>query len=270
MTAPYLPVSDPPGAGIPAGTPWQPVVDSSDPWFRRYPVRRPVARLLCLPHAGGTAGVFHGWPRSLAPTIEMLAVRYPGRQERLDDPFPTSLEDLAEDIAEQLLQYLDLPVAVFGHSMGSAVAYEVARRIEEWKPNALVRLFVSGRPAPAGGPLGTGHLADDEALAAWAAELGGPTAEVYADPELRDLLLPSLRSDLGLLDTYRPSRLVPLRAPVSAFGGDMDPGCTPTELCTWNQVTESDFEILRFPGDHFYFIPHSAVLAEEISSRIPC
>ncbi|WP_327371812.1 thioesterase II family protein [Streptomyces sp. NBC_01217] len=269
MTPLHLPTSTRPGTGLPAGEAWQPVVDSTDPWFRRYPVERPVARLVCLPHAGGTAGVFHSWPQSLAPGIEMLAVRYPGRQDRLDDPFPQSLEDLAEEIAGHLLQYLDLPVALFGHSMGSAVAYEVARRLEAWKPDALARLFVSGRAAPTDGPRGTGHLSDDETLAAWAAGLGGPAAEVYADPELRYMLLFSLRGDLRLLDTYRPSELVPLHAPITAFGGTDDLGYPPEELSTWSKVAKGAFDARSFNGDHFYLVPHAASLVEEICSRIP-
>ncbi|MFJ8313958.1 MULTISPECIES: thioesterase II family protein [unclassified Streptomyces] len=268
MTSPRLlsPRSD---TARSAAEAWQPIADSTDPWFRRYPVEYPVARLVCLPHAGGTAGMFHGWPPSLAPGIEMLAVRYPGRQDRLDDPLPQSLEDLADEIAGHLLPYLDLPVALFGHSMGSAVAHAVAQRVEDRSPGALARLFVSGRPAPADCPPDTAHLADDETLSGWATGLGGPGADLYTDPDLRSLLLSPLRDDLRLLNTYRPSQAVPLYAPVTAFGGTADPGCPPEDMFTWSKVTTGDFDMQSFDGDHFYLLSHAAALADAICSRLP-
>lgn len=243
------------------------LVDNTDPWFRRYPVDAPVARLVCLPHAGGTAGVFHHLAASLAPGIELLAVQYPGRQDRLEHSWPRSLEHLAEEIAARLPPYLDVPVAVFGHSLGASVAYETARRIEDWYPGSLTRVCVSGRAAPSGDAYDPGPL-DDEALVDWAIGLGGPGSEVYTDPGLRALLLPALRGDLRLLRAYRPAGIVRLKAPVTAFGGAADPTCPPEELATWADVTASGFDFRIFQGDHFYLVPQAAALAAEISSRI--
>ncbi|KOV57656.1 hypothetical protein ADL00_26655 [Streptomyces sp. AS58] len=244
-------------------------VDASEPLFRRFPVDAPTSRLVCLPHAGGNAGLFHDWPYRLAPGIEVLAVQYAGRQDRLADPFPQSLEDLADEIAGQLLPYLDVPVSLFGHSMGAPLAYEVARRLEDYYPDALAHLFVSARPAPSAGAHGIGHQINDADLVAWAVKLGGPGSEAYTDQNLRDLVLPSLRSDLTLLSAYSPAEITRLEAPITAFGGTEDPDCAPTELATWQGVTASEFDVRVFDGDHFYLVSHTAALAHEISSRSP-
>jgi pyochelin biosynthesis protein PchC len=268
MTAWNLPLTATPDQ-VPRSTALarQPLVDVGDSWFRRYPVDTPAVRLVCLPHAGGTAGMFHDWYRLLAPGIEVLAVQYPGRQDRLGDRPPQSLEELADEIAGRLLPHLDVPVAVFGHSMGAAVAYEVARRLEDWYPEAVNHLYVSGRGAPKDERAGTAHLVSDKDLADWAVEVGEPGSHVYNDPELRDLLLPSLRGDLKLLDAYKPVEVMRLKAPITAFGGTVDPGCTPEDLAAWAEVTASGFGFRIFEGNHFYLVPHAAAVTAEISSR---
>ncbi|WP_328497920.1 alpha/beta fold hydrolase [Streptomyces sp. NBC_00414] len=245
----------------------QPLIDVGDSWFRRYAVDIPSVRLVCLPHAGGTAGMFHDWYELLAPGIEVLAVQYPGRQDRLGEQPPRSLEELADEIAGRLLPYLDVPVSLFGHSMGASVAYEVARRLEDWYPQALNHLYVSGRSAPGHELAGTAHPVSDDDLADWTVAAGEPGSHLYRDPELRDLLLPSLRGDLTLLDAYKPAEVIRLKAPITAFGGTADPGCTPEDLATWAEVTASGFGLQVFEGNHFYLVPHAAAVTAEISSR---
>ncbi|WP_181806014.1 thioesterase II family protein [Streptomyces shenzhenensis] len=238
------------------------------PWFHRSPVSDPVARLVCFPHAGGVAGAFQHWQRRLPSDVELLAVQYPGRQERLDEPVAESVEQLADQVAEALTPFLDRPLLLFGHSMGSMVAYEVARRVEESAPGVLAHLFVSAQRAPHAGPPGTLHQEPDDALVARVRLLDGPRATVYEIAELRQLVLPSLRADYRLVDHYRPARLRRLHAPITVCGGDRDPGCPVTELPTWQQATTADLTVRVFPGGHFYLEPQAAELVACVSAAV--
>ncbi|MFD3973329.1 thioesterase II family protein [Streptomyces cyaneofuscatus] len=240
-------------------------------WFRRYPARSgaPRLRLVCLPHAGGTSTLFHRWAGLLPDGVEVLATQYPGRQERLGEPCASSMTELADAIADALKPELDAPVAFFGHSLGSAVAYEVARRLEDHHGVVPERVVVSGRGAPhterAGGTL---HLLDDELLVAAARRLGDVGSAVYDDPDLRPLLLPSLRGDFRLIESYRPLDVTPLRAPVTAVGGTADPGCTLPELLSWSALTTASYEHRLFPGDHFYLVPQEEALVRFLAERL--
>lgn len=106
-------------------------VNSVGRWLRRpRPVANPRLRLVCLPHGGGTAGAFYGWTAWLPADVELVAVQYPGRQDRFGEPCLRDMGELADAVAQALLPLLDRPVALFGHSMGAALAYEVTLRLE--------------------------------------------------------------------------------------------------------------------------------------------
>ncbi|GJF31173.1 thioesterase [Kitasatospora sp. NE20-6] len=243
----------------------------SDPgvWFRVHRrAQRPRLRLVCFPHAGGTTHLFHGWPALLPADVELLAVRYPGRQNRLLEPFAPDLPTLAEEIHTALEAYLDRPLALFGHSMGSAVAYEVARRLDD-RGLTPTRLLVSGRVAPHRAAATELHTRDDEALIANVRRLGGPGTEAYDDPDLRELILPALRADYRLIETYRPRQPKPLRAPITAYAGESDPYCPPDGVRAWSELTgPGGFEHRWFPGGHFYLDPSEADLLADITARL--
>jgi medium-chain acyl-[acyl-carrier-protein] hydrolase len=224
------------------------------PWVRRLqPDSAGELRLFCFPHAGGGASFFADWPRQLPPEIQVLAVQLPGREERLSEPPFTRLQPLLGALITALRPHLVPPYAFFGHSMGTLLAFEVARQLREQGDHLPTHLIVSGRGAAgharAGTPLST--LSDPELIAQLRQYQGTP-AQVLDNPDFLKVLLPVLRADSLVCDTYRYESGEPLDCPVTAFGGDADPEATPEDLHSWKDLTSCDFAVRLFPGDHFY------------------
>lgn len=226
-------------------------------------------RLFCLPHAGGGGAFFHPWRAALAPDIEVRPVVLPGRESRIRELPYVTMEQAIGPLAELIGPELDVPYALFGHSMGAAVAYELARRLVMLGRPAPLRLFVSSRRAP--------HLParrasyarlDDAAFLTEVSRLNGTPAEVLRQPELVRLFLPTLRADFELNDTYAPLPAPRLDCPISAFAGLDDPEADPDELAAWAEVTAGAFRFRCFDGDHFYLKGQAAGLLDEIRANL--
>ncbi|MEU7166944.1 alpha/beta fold hydrolase [Streptomyces morookaense] len=245
---------------------------SAGRWLRRHAVegRHTAARLVCFPHAGGTAAAFQGWPARLPADVETLVVQYPGRQDRIGEPCIEDMREMADRVTAELLDRCDVPLVLFGHSMGSGLAYEVARRLERDHGTAVSRLFVSARTAPHHVHGEKRHLLSDEDLVASMRSLGGPDAEVYDHPQLLPLILPPLRADLRLLDAYRPERagLPRIQAPVTACGGDSDHTCPTADLALWEELTTAGAEVRIYPGGHHFLRTHEADVAGVVSKHL--
>ncbi len=229
---------------------------------------KPQVRLICFPHAGGAATFYRSWTTHLPPEVDLLSVQYPGRQDRISEPCIEEMESLAELVAGELIGTLHQPTALFGHSMGAAVAYEVARRIEDATGAPLYLLFVSGRPAPKHARRGCIHLGTDADLFADVRRLGGTPDSVLDHPDLRDLLLPSLRGDYRLIETYQPQPAARLQTPIVAFVGDRDPDVTAQETQAWSEATSGTFGLHLFEGDHFYFRENDEPLVECVLAHL--
>ncbi|MDT9693391.1 alpha/beta fold hydrolase [Streptomyces sp. P9(2023)] len=239
----------------------------SDVWIRRYhppasggPERIP---LVCFPHAGGSAGYFYGLSRRLSPAVEVLAVQYPGRQDRLAEAPVEDVRELAARIVAALEPWAGRRPAYFGHSMGALVAFEAARLSEP------AVLFASARRAPSIQRAETFHLLDDDALIAETRRLSGVSAELFAEPGMRELVLPPLRADYRALAGYRPSPDAVVGAPVEVLLGDRDPRVTEEEARAWEPHTTGEFACTVFPGgDHFYLADRTDELATLITRRL--
>jgi pyochelin biosynthetic protein PchC len=230
-------------------------VPSLSPWLRR-PLPRPTARtsLVCFPHAGGAAAFYTPWARLLPPDVELVAVQYPGRQDRVGEPPAGTMDELAGAVAEALrADRAGRELVLFGHSMGASVAWETALRLEG-SGRGPRHVVVSGRPGPGRQRPGTVHLRDDDGLAAELRRLGGTHGDLLDDPEVRALLLPAVRADYRLIETYRPDTAARLRCPLTAVTGDRDEEATEAEVAVWRTATDGPFTGFVLPGGHFYLV----------------
>ncbi|MFD5141832.1 thioesterase II family protein [Streptomyces sp. NPDC058401] len=212
-------------------------------------------RLVCFPHAGGSAAFFRDWGAAL-PGIEVHAVCYPGRAERIAEPPSTDLRQLAHEIADAVAELADRPVALFGHSMGAPVALETAAALEA-RGIDPVRLFASGSRNAPYPPSGDGSDTDDEdtddaAVIEHLLTLGGTDPELAADPEFQELVLPYVRADGRAFRTYVPRPDLSVRCPVTTVNGDAD---ADADLRPWAELTRGGLREHEMPGDHFYLVP---------------
>jgi surfactin synthase thioesterase subunit len=251
---------DRPSRGAPTAT---------GPWLRRYRAA-PAAgtRLICFPHAGGSASYFVRVSRQLPTEIDVLAVQYPGRQDRHHEPCVEDIGSLADHILPELLPLADRPLALFGHSMGAAVAFETARRLEEHGAEPKV-LFASSRPSPATVVGGRLHRSGDQAIIAEMRRLNATDADVLDDPSFLELVLPVLRSDYKAVETYRchpPHAAV--ACPVVALIGDDDPQAPREECLRWREHTRGRFDLHVFEGGHFYLDDHAEAVLHIVTERL--
>lgn len=236
-------------------------------WLRCYrKVDNPRMRLFCLPHAGGSASFFREWANLMPADIEVLVVQYPGREERLEETLITSMEPLVEGLLGAIIPLCDRPFAIFGHSMGASVGYEVSGRLAEMGMPSPAHLFVSGQWAPADHKQGDLYLSDDAALCSELSRVGG-AGPWMEEPELRALMLPIVRGDFQLIETYQPNSWL-LTCPVTALGGVDDPDVDEQDLQRWSTVNKGEFSTRIFQGDHFYLSEYRAELLNELKEKI--
>jgi medium-chain acyl-[acyl-carrier-protein] hydrolase len=238
----------------------------TDSWLMR-PQANPGARLrlFCFPYAGGGASIYRQWLTEMPAPVEVCAVQLPGREARLrEQPFK-DLPTLVAAAADGLAPYMDKPFAFFGHSMGAMVAYELARELRRRGQTGPVHLFLSGRRAahlPDSHPMV--HGLPDEEFKQELRRLGGTPEAVLEHQELMEMMLPMLRADFQLVETYAYHPEEPLVCPIAALGGLADAEAGQPELAPWRQHTTGDFSLRMFPGGHFFLHDHRQALQRYI------
>ncbi len=237
----------------------------SDLWIRRFhPSRGSGSRLLCLPQAGGSASFYFPISAAMAPDVEVLAVQYPGRQDRRTEPSLESSDALADEIFRVVSRLVDRPLALFGHSMGAVIAFELARRLQRaGRPPAV--LFASGRRGPSRQRMETIHQRDDAELVRHVKALGGTDTALLDDEEVLSMILPALRSDYRAVETYRRAPGDPLNCPIVAMIGDADPMVTMDEARAWSEETTAAFELEILPGGHFYLVQQQRAVVGRVT-----
>lgn len=231
---------------------------SSQQWFQSLSsARRKSLRLFCFPYAGGNTSGYRSWQRAFPSDIDLCLVHLPGRGKRIGERMFTRLNLLVQTLADLITREFQPEYALFGHSMGALISFELARELRRRHFPAPQRLFLSGRGAP--GTAGRKAPIFDLPEGAFIAEVrkfNGTPRELLKHPEAMKLFLPTLRADLEMLDTYEDYSEERLSCPIAVYGGLQDTDAPVESLRPWQEHTSASCSLRIFPGDHFFI--HSA------------
>jgi len=227
----------------------------------------PRLRLFCFPYAGGGAAIYRGWESYLPPGVEIWSVQPPGRGNRFKEPPFSRMEPLVDAVAEAIAPFLDLPIVLFGHSVGAMASFELTHVLWERFGVKVGHLFVSGARGPHL-PRNRRNIHDlpEEEFITELKTLNGTSPEVLENPELMRMISTTLRADFAISETYRTTKQTPLSCPITVFGGLEDSLVSREDLEAWRLHTTGSFELWQLPGDHF-FIHTSDSLILRILSR---
>jgi len=226
-------------------------------------------RLFCFPYSGASASMYYPWIDVLPTAIEICPVQLPGRGSRVSEKPISNLTDLVDQIYINIIPYIDKPFALFGHSMGALVSFELARKLKQYGKEPPIYLFVSGHNAP--------HLPDtydhihqlpESEFIENVRMMNGTPDEVLKDPELRDLIIPILRADFTICETYKHMSSDPLDCPICACGGLNDKYIDRDGMKAWQNHTNDKVTVRLFPGDHFYLNNDRIYLLQTIAQEI--
>ena len=226
----------------------------------------PLPTLICIPHAGGGASAYSRWAQELAPAAAVRVVQLPGREIRRRETLASNLRAAVADLYEQVKPHTDRPFALFGHSMGGLMAFELAHALHQTLDRSPLRLFVSACSAPDLTQIEPPftHLADGSFTDELCRRYGGIPAAILDDADYMAAILPALRADFGILESYAWKARPPLDCPITAFGSENDPVIPLDAVRAWIGQTAAGFDMNVLQGGHFYLQSNRRALAERI------
>ncbi|MCU0664555.1 MAG: alpha/beta fold hydrolase [Myxococcota bacterium] len=228
-------------------------------------VSSPNLRLICFPYAGGSANLFRSWANHLPYDVELYAVELPGRQRRFSEPLIGDLSVVLKNLEHSLEKLEGVPFVFFGHSLGALVCFELTRRLRARHRQGPLYLYVSGAAAPQiprrDEPMS--NLPDADFLERLS-RLGGLPSEVLAHRELVDLVLPALRADIAMSETWTSSQEPALDIGITVFSGSNDIGVSRDEAEAWRGQTSLGLAVHEFEGDHFFIHEHVSKVLSHI------
>ncbi len=234
-----------------------------NPWIT-FPKPNPQARLrlFCFPYAGGGASLFRAWADELPPQIEVCAIQPPGRESRFSEPRFTSLPPYVAALDAAIAPFLGArPFAFFGHSLGAIANFELTRTLRRRGGPLPSYLFVSAHRAPQlPQPHEQLHTLPDAQFIQELGTLNGIPTGVAGNAELMEVMVPLLRADVGIAETYAYTDEPPLPVPIAAFGGVMDAEVSRDDMAAWRAQTAANFSVRMLPGDHFFFSQQRTLL----------
>lgn len=230
-------------------------------------VVEPACELVCFPHAGGGTSVFQGWQRH-TDVLRVHAVRLPGRESRLREPALADLGELVDALVTALAPSTNRPYALYGHSMGALVAYELTRGLRAAGLPLPRGLFVAGLDAPQRLRLDRAHDLPRDELVDWLIGVNGLDAEVLQYPALIDLMLPTIRADLAVVEEYTHRPQPPLPVPIHVLRGVDDVQTSAEGGAGWAELTSAGCTVADLDGDHFFVQRHERRVVSLIESDL--
>ncbi|MFD4865871.1 thioesterase II family protein [Streptomyces sp. NPDC058412] len=226
-------------------------------------------RLFCIPYAGGGASMYRSWAHRLPAGVEVNAVQLPGREERFREEPVRSLDDVVADLGAVLAAHTDRPYALFGHSMGSLLAFETARWLRAEGHPAPEFVIVSGRgAAQIPPPWPAIHHLPEEEFVQRVMDMHGTPAWVFEDQQLRTMVVRTLRADLTVVDTYRYRAAAPLSCPLTAFTSPGDALAPVEHVRAWAEQTTADFRYHEIEGGHFFLRDNAESFLSMLNSEL--
>lgn len=230
-----------------------------------------TTKLICLPYAGAGASFYRPWTALAGDALEIVALQLPGRERLIDEEPYQDVHQAADGLMAQLRERLGHDggrVALFGHSLGAVLAYELARRLVDEPGTELVHLFVSGSPDPYQGRERRATGLSDEEFLAQVGEFAGYHHPALDDPEMREMILPALRADVEMHENYVPGTDLPLNVPLTVVRGEDDELVGYDDAESWSKVAGLDFEHVEVPGGHMYLTDTASTLVRLIVSTV--
>lgn len=239
----------------------------SNKWFIRPLAKRaPHLRLICLPYAGGSASTYMSWAAHLPPEVELIAVQPPGRGTRTGEAPYAAMAPLVDELLSVFPEVVDRPYVLFGHSLGSRVAFELALRCQQMGLPLPVSLIASGSRPPhlrrSEHPI---HDLPEAEFIAELRELNGTPEEVLQNEELLQLVIPLLRADFRIAELYLAAQ-TRLACPLVVFGGTEDHEVSRQDLDAWRDLSTYDCEIHWIPGGHFFIEQNRALVLQKVNA----
>ena len=237
-------------------------------WLLHHPAPSHKLRLFCFAYAGGSAVMFRPWQAALGSKIEVCGVQLPGRGTRMMEPLYSNMQELVPVIANVIASQNNMPFAFFGHSLGALLSFEVARYCQLQHMPQPVHLIASGTSAPQKRTASKNlHLKPDADLIEELGKYNGTPPEILAHRELMELVLPVIRADFALVETYQYRPLPLLSMPITVFAGREDDRVDGDQVDFWQNESSGAFNVKWFEGGHFFInteaqAVHAAVLAQ--------
>ncbi len=240
-------------------------------WLPRIERKSPTETdIYCLPHAGGGSAFFHRWAKEFPSDVRLVPVKLPGRESRFREPQYQSLDDLVQDLAPILEHEATGPFALLGQSMGALIAFELARQFRRngrIRPSQLIVAASCAPHIPPKRPL-LHEMTDEGFLDSLDTRFEGIDPDVKSNDELMKVMLPTMRADIRLVETYAPTDEAPLDIPILAMGGAHDSAVSLADLDAWRQHTAAQFTIRKFSGGHFFIKENPGSVMRTIVQRL--